>query len=74
MVVIAPCGYAMADALREVSPWPGANSTPVWVIDANRLTSSPGPGVVHGIEVLARILHPALFGAPSPRDAVQITR
>ncbi|HEX6942798.1 MAG TPA: ABC transporter substrate-binding protein [Gemmatimonadaceae bacterium] len=74
VVVIAPCGYAMADALREVSPWPGANATPVWVIDANRLTSSPGPGVVHGIEVLARILHPALFGAPSPRDAVQITR
>jgi iron complex transport system substrate-binding protein len=73
VVVIAPCGYAMADALREVSPWPGANSTPVWVIDANRLTSSPGPGVVHGIEVLARILHPVLFGAPSPRDAVQIT-
>ena len=74
VVVIAPCGYAMADALREVTPWPGANSTPVWVIDANRLTSSPGPGVVHGIEVLARILHPVLFGAPSPRDAVQITR
>ena len=73
VVVIAPCGYTMADALREVSR-PGANSTPVWVIDANRLTSTPGPGVVHGIEVLARILHPALFGAPSPRDAVQITR
>ena len=72
VVVIAPCGYAMADALREVSR-PGANSTPVWVIDANRLTSSPGPGVVHGIEVLSRILHPTLFGAPSPRDAVQIT-
>lgn len=73
VVVVAPCGYALADALREVSPWPDALSTPVWVIDANRLTSSPGPGVVHGIEVLARILHPDLFGAPSPRDAVQIT-
>ena len=73
VVVIAPCGYALADAMREVTPWPGARSIPVWVIDANRLTSSPGPGVVHGIEVFARILHPALFGAPSARDAVQIT-
>jgi iron complex transport system substrate-binding protein len=74
VVVIAPCGYTLADAMREVSPGPEARSTPVWVIDANRLTSSPGPGVVHGIEVLARILHPALFGAPSSRDALQITR
>jgi iron complex transport system substrate-binding protein len=73
VVVIAPCGYSLADAMREVSPWPESRSTPVWVIDANRLTSSPGPGVVRGIEVLARILHPALFGAPSSRDAVQIT-
>jgi iron complex transport system substrate-binding protein len=73
VVVIAPCGYTLADAMREVSPWPEARSTPVWVIDANRLTSSPGPGVVHGIEVPAKILHPALFGAPSSRDAVQIT-
>ena len=74
VVVIAPCGYDLADAMRDVSPWPGVRSTPVWVIDANRLTSSPGPGVVHGVEVLARILHPALFGSPSSRDAMQITR
>lgn len=73
VVVVAPCGYGLQDALREVAPWPTSKSIPVWVIDANRLTSSPGPGVVRGIEVLARILHPALFGAPSSQDAVQIT-
>ena len=73
VVVVAPCGYGLEDALREVTPWPTARSIPVWVIDANRLTSSPGPGVVRGIEVLARILHPQLFGAPSSQDAVQIT-
>lgn len=70
VVVIAPCGYTLADALREVSPWPVERSTPVWGIDANRLTSSPGPGVVRGIEVLAQILHPALFGHPDRRDAI----
>jgi len=73
VVVIAPCGYTLADAMREVSPWPESRSTPAWVIDANRLTSSPGPGVIRGIEVLAQILHPALFGSPSRQDAVQIT-
>ena len=73
VVMIAPCGYTLADAMREVSPWPESRSTPAWVIDANRLTSSPGPGVIRGIEVLAQILHPALFGSPSRQDAVQIT-
>jgi iron complex transport system substrate-binding protein len=73
VVVVAPCGYAMAEAMNEIATMPPPNSLPVWVIDANRLTSSPGPGVVRGIEVLARILHPSLFGSPSPHDAVQIT-
>jgi hypothetical protein len=27
---------------------------------------------VHGIEVLARIIHPTLFGDPSSRDAARI--
>jgi iron complex transport system substrate-binding protein len=73
VVVIAPCGYTLADAMREPSPWLESRSTPIWVIDANRLTSSPGPGVIRGIEVLAQILHPALFGSPSRHDAIQIT-
>ena len=73
VVVIAPCGFTLADAMRELSTWPDSRSTPVWVIDANRLTSSPGPGVIRGIEVLAQILHPALFGSPSRDDALQIT-
>jgi iron complex transport system substrate-binding protein len=78
VVLVAPCGYALADTIREMkalqrsglASW--LRSKPVWALDANRLTSSPGPGVVHGIEVLARILHPALFGEPSSHDAVRI--
>lgn len=69
-VIVAPCGYGLSQALDEArrfgATWPGH----VWVMDANRLTSSPGPGVVHGIEVLARILHPQLFGEPALRDAI----
>jgi iron complex transport system substrate-binding protein len=79
VIVVAPCGYSLEEAVRESSAlmnddaWAWIRSTPLWAVDANRLTSSPGPGVVHGIEVLSRIIHPALFGEPSPRDAVQIS-
>jgi iron complex transport system substrate-binding protein len=80
VVIVAPCGYDLRDALREaegfrsLDAWSWIGSTSVWALDANALTSSPGPGVVHGIEVLARVLHPVLFGAPSARDAVQLLR
>jgi iron complex transport system substrate-binding protein len=77
-IVVAPCGYALAEAVAEAQQLirsdtlAFARSTPVWALDANRLTSSPGPGVVHGIEVLSRIIHPALFGEPAPRDATRL--
>ena len=78
VIVVAPCGYALADTAREMrellSSEHGAwmRSIPVWALDANRLTSSPGPSVVHGIEVLARVMHPDLFGAPSSKDAIKL--
>ena len=72
VIIVAPCGYNMSNGQREAEALKQSFHQPIWVIDANRLTSSPGPGVIHGIEVLARILHPGIFGAPDPRDAVQI--
>ena len=79
VIVVAPCGYNLEQAIAESTAlvnneaWAWMRSTPLWAVDANRLTSSPGPGIVHGIEVLSRIIHPALFGEPSPRDAVLIS-
>ena len=79
VIVVAPCGYDLeqavseSDALVKDEAWTWLQSTTVWAIDANRLTSSPGPGVVHGVEVLSRIIHPALFGEPSARDAIRIS-
>ena len=70
VIIVAPCGYGMVEARRETEALKQTFHQPLWVLDANRLTSSPGPGVVHGIEVLARILHPSIFGPPDPRDAV----
>jgi iron complex transport system substrate-binding protein len=79
LIIVAPCGYSLADTVRETESIEDAHllswmrTKPLWAVDANRLLSSPGPGVIRGIEVLARILHPTLFGHPDPRDAVALT-
>lgn len=69
VIVVAPCGFdahraeAEARRLRAAAPWLAGAA--LWAIDANALTSRPGPRVVDGIEVLAPIFAPALFrGAP----------
>ena len=72
LIVVAPCGYDLAEARRAAPAIVGLFTTPVWVLDANRLTSTPGPGAIRGIEVLARVLHPAIFGPPDPRDALSL--
>jgi iron complex transport system substrate-binding protein len=75
VVLIAPCGFdlerAAADAERVLAAdeWSWAREKPVWALDANSFVSRPGPRVVDGIELLAQILHPVLFGPPEPQAA-----
>ena len=55
IVIVAPCGFGLADAERlagELPPIPGARVVPV---DANAYFARPGPRYVDGIELLARI-------------------
>lgn len=67
IVLIAPCGFdlerAVADASRVLAldEWAWAREKQVWALDANSFLSRPGPRVIDGIEVLASVLHPALF-------------
>lgn len=78
LLVIAPCGVGLDEATRQArglradQAWAWARTIPVWALDANTLTSSPSPAVVRGIEVLASILHPALFGEPPTRSAIRV--
>jgi iron complex transport system substrate-binding protein len=37
------------------------------------LFSRPGPRVVDGIEVLARLLHPNRFGKANPSEALRVS-
>jgi len=67
VVLIAPCGYgldrAAAEAQRLIAlpEWRFLHTRAVWALDANALTSRPGPRLVDGIEVMAQIFNPSLF-------------
>ena len=55
IVVVAPCGFGLADAeriARDLPPFPRARVVPV---DANAFFARPGPRYVEGIELLTRI-------------------
>ncbi len=78
VIILAPCGFHVYEVEREamrVAFFPGWDSLPavkageVWAVDASSYYSRPGPRLVDGIELMARILHPEIFGAPDPRAA-----
>lgn len=80
VVLVAPCGYGVERAAEEArrlvaSPaWAPAEHTAVWALDGNALTSRPGPRLVDGIEVMARIFNPPLFSPVDPAFAVCVSR
>jgi iron complex transport system substrate-binding protein len=81
VIVLIPCGYYKEDILRQLpsanlpAGWedlPAVKSGEVWATDATSYFSRPGPRVVDGVEILARILHPEIFGAPDDEQAVRV--
>ncbi|MCU1457267.1 MAG: transporter substrate-binding protein, partial [Actinomycetia bacterium] len=44
----------------------------VWAVDADAYFVRPGPRLVDGAELVARILHPELAGHPAPADARRV--
>ena len=81
-IVLIPCGYYKEDILRALpqsrlpSGWrelPAVKAGEVWAVDATSYFSRPGPRVVEGAEILARILHPDIFGQPDEKDAVRVS-
>ncbi len=79
VILVAPCGYDVtraadaATALLAQEEWRWAIGRTVWALDANHLTSRPGPRLADGIETIASILHPALFAPPRPESARKIS-
>lgn len=81
IVVLIPCGYYKADILHALEQarlpagWhdlPAVRDGEVWAVDASSFFSRPGPRVVDGAEILAHILHPEIFGAPTAEQAVKV--
>lgn len=81
IVVLIPCGYYMNDILRALETailpagWnelPAVKDNQVWTVDASAYFSRPSHRVVDGAEILARILHPEIFGAPADAEAVRV--
>ena len=80
-VVLIPCGYDKEDILQALTQarlpegWrdlPAVRKDEVWAVDASAYFSRPGPRVVQGAEILARILHPEIFGAPLEQEAIRV--
>ncbi len=78
VVLISPCGYGLDRAAAEaqrlfaLAEWRFLLKRPVWALDANALTSRPGPRLVDGIEVMARIFNPSLFAPINESSAIQV--
>ncbi len=78
ILVFAPCGYGVQAAAVEARAclsqpeWAWAGDRMVWAMDANGLTTRPGPRIVDGIEAMARIFNPSLFSSIDPRHALRI--
>ena len=82
VIVLAPCGFHVESVVDEAARTPffqGWHALPavragaVWAVDASSYYSRPGPRLVDGVEHMARILHPEVFGAPDPTTARRIT-
>jgi iron complex transport system substrate-binding protein len=70
-IIFMPCGFDMkktcneAMNLKKDEKWNSLKAVKMqetYVVDANSFFSKPSPRIVTGIEILAKILHPDLFG------------
>lgn len=82
VLVIMPCGFNLqqtmkqiwsvfglqrSDAARRFFELPAVKNGRVYAVDANSYFARPGPRVVEGAELLARLIHPEAFaGEPLP--------
>jgi iron complex transport system substrate-binding protein len=67
VVIAMPCGFGLERATQEMSrtAFPGewhdlraVRSGQVYVVDGSAYFNRPGPRLIDGVEILARILHP----------------
>jgi iron complex transport system substrate-binding protein len=80
IVVVAPCGYHLADAtgqaravLAELATTPAGRNNQIWAIDADAYVVRPGPRLVDGLELLAWIIAGAEGDPPHPYALTRVS-
>jgi len=72
-LLLMPCGMDVERAERELPSlqrqkgWKGLRAVregKVWLLNGSAYFNRPGPRVVRGVEILARLLHPESFDSP----------
>ena len=77
VLVIMPCGFSLQQTMKQIwsvfgaygsgtgksnfFDLPAIKNGDVYAVDANSYFARPGPRVVEGAELLARLIHPELF-------------
>jgi iron complex transport system substrate-binding protein len=60
LLIVAPCGYGLADAVTVAKRLPSVTDAQVYAVDANAYFARPGPRVAEGVELLGHLFHPEL--------------
>jgi iron complex transport system substrate-binding protein len=80
ILIAAPCGYTAAQAREEYRSidfpvgWqdiPAVRNGCVYALDASSYFSRPGPRLVVGLEILAKLLHPAIDVSREAEAAIE---
>ncbi len=83
ILVLIPCGYYIKDILKQLPNTafpasfreiPAFQNGEIWAMDASSYFSRPAPRIVDGVEILAKIFHPEIFGAPGENEAVRVAK
>ena len=78
VLCVAPCGFNLAECVEAArtllarDEWAWARSLEVWALDANGMSSRPGPRLVSGVETMAAVMHPGLFPTPLMAHAMRV--
>lgn len=79
VLLIAPCGYTAEQARDEYrsldlpDQWnaiPAVRNGRVYALGANSYFSRPGPRLVTGVEILAKVFHPGVEASPEAESAI----
>lgn len=80
VLVLMPCGNDLAHTVTEAEKLrllprldaiPAVRHEQIYAVDGSSYFNRPGPRLINGIEILAEILHPEVFGGIAPERTVQ---